>query len=244
MMDGDEATFGLMAAQVLQGERPIFLNDQPYMGAFQAYLGAIAFSIFGMSREVFKSIALVEFATFALSLYLLARRTSGPTTAALATLFAALPPIYVLSTTARVWGAQLDAMTLGNLVLLLAIDEAYGKLRHRRWPRFLAIGLLGGFGFWLHGLMVIYLATAAVLLFLGDQRVIVQPHLLASLAGFVVGSAPVFYHALGHDYTTFHYLLGVGREASHGDYLAVAVHYLRFNIPRVVGASMPWMSTP
>jgi 4-amino-4-deoxy-L-arabinose transferase-like glycosyltransferase len=99
------------------------------MGAFQAYLGAIAFFTFGMSREVFKSVALVEFAAFALRLYLLARRTSGRRTAAAATLFAAIPPIYVLSTTARVWRAQLDAMTLGNLILLLAIDEAYGKRR-------------------------------------------------------------------------------------------------------------------
>jgi hypothetical protein len=48
MLDGDEAMFGLMALHILQGDRPIFLNGQPYMGAFQSYLGAAVFTIFGV----------------------------------------------------------------------------------------------------------------------------------------------------------------------------------------------------
>ncbi len=245
MLDGDEATFGVMALHILQGDRPVFLNGQPYMGAFQSYLGALVFALVGASRVAFKSITLFEFVAFAVSLYLLARKCAGRRAALLAVLFAAIPPIYVLSATARVWGALLDTMTLGNLILLLAIDEAYAKSPPRRsWLRFFTIGLLGGFGFWLHGMMLIYLGTAAILLFFRDKRVVLQPRLVAAAAGFVIGAAPVFAYAINHDYTSFHYLLGVGRADTGHQYLAVAYHFLRTDVPMVIGIAMPWMSTP
>jgi 4-amino-4-deoxy-L-arabinose transferase-like glycosyltransferase len=244
MLDGDEATFGLMALHILQGERPVFLNGQPYMGAFQSYLGAAVFTLFGASRAAFKSITLFEFIAFALSLYLLARTCTGRRAALLAVLFAAIPPIYVLSATARGWGALFDAMTLGNLILLLAINEAYATSPPRRpWLRFFTIGVLGGFGFWLHGMTLIYLGTAAILLFFRDKRVVFQPRLVAASAGFLIGAAPVFAYALKHDYTTFHYLLGVGRADTGHQYLAVAYHFLRTDVPMVSGVAMPWMST-
>ncbi len=245
MLDGDEATFGVMALDILQGDRPVFLNGQPYMGAFQSYLGAAVFALVGASRVAFKSITLFEFVAFALSLYLLARKCAGQWEALLAVLFAAIPPIYVLSATARVWGALFDAMTLGNLILLLAIGEAYATSPPRRpWLRVFTIGLLGGFGFWLHGMTLIYLGTAAILLFLRNKRVVFQPRLIAAVAGFLIGAAPVFAYALKHEYTTFHYLLGVGRADTDRQYLAVAYHFLRTDVPMVSGVAMPWMSTP
>ncbi|MDI3340823.1 MAG: glycosyltransferase family 39 protein [Sphaerobacter sp.] len=248
MIDGDEATFGLMARHILQGERPIFLYGQPYMGSFQAYLGAIAFTLFGMSRVALKAITFPEFIAFALSVYLLARRVAAPRAALLATLFASLAPIYIVSTTARLWGPLLDAMTLGNLILLLAIDEAYPPSvvpPRRRWLRYLAMGVMAGFGFWLHGQIVVYIATAAILLFLRDKRVVLRPGLLvAALAGFAVGAAPVLEFARTHDYTTFHHLLGVGAQREHRDYLAIAAFFFRVNVPRVLGVANPWAPLP
>lgn len=241
MIDGDEATFGLMARHIQEGERPIFLYGQPYMGTLQAYLGAISFSLFGMSRLTLKLVTIPEFIAFAASLFLLARRIAGARVALLATLLAAIPPLYVVQATARLWGPLLDTMTLGNLILLLAIDEAYGEAPPRRpWLRFLAIGLLGGVGFWLHGQIVIYLATAALLLVLANPRVLIQPRLVAALGGFVAGAAPVFEFARTHDYTTFHYLLGVGVERSSHNYVKIAWFYVRENLPHALGLSEPW----
>jgi hypothetical protein len=244
MLDGDEATFGLMALHILQGDRPIFLNGQPYIGAFQSYLGAAVFTIFGVSRIAFKSITLFEFVAFALSLYLLARKCAGRRVALLAVLLAAIPPVYLLSVTARVWGALLDTMTLGNLILVLAIGEAYATSPPRQpWLRFFTMDLLGGFGFWLHGMALIYLGTAAILLFLGNKHVVLQPRLLAAAVGFLIGAAPVLAYDLDHDYTTFHYLIGVGRADSGHQYLAVDYHFLRIDVPMVSGIAMPWLNT-
>ncbi|HSH80644.1 MAG TPA: glycosyltransferase family 39 protein [Herpetosiphonaceae bacterium] len=249
-IDGDDGVAGIMAAHILRGERPIFLYGQSWMGAFQSYLIAISFSLFGMSRVALKLVTLFEFAAFALSLYFLARRVGGARVAALSTLLAAIPSVYVLSVTGHLWGPLLDAMTLGTLILLLAIDEAYGTTPPRRpWLRFLAIGFLGGAGFWLHGQIVIYLATAALLLFMRNKRVILQPRILGAAVGFVLGAAPVFIYAFHHEFTTFHYYLRdvLGREQfspSLRDYQAIATHYVLVNVTRVAGIAVPWRANP
>lgn len=248
MIDGDEATFGLMARHILQGERPLFLYGQPYMGSLQAYLGAIFFALFGMSRAAFKAVTFIEFIAFAASVYLLARRVAGSRAAVTATAFVALPPVYVLSATARLWGPLLDAMTLGNLILLLAIDEAYPPSvlpPRRRWVRYLLMGVFAGFGFWLHGQIATYVAAAAIILVLHDKRVLIRPSLIAAaVAGFAVGAAPVLEFARTHEYTTFHHLFGIGAERQHGDYVEIARFFFRVNLPRVLGVANAWAPLP
>src|SRR5436305_557203 len=49
-LDSDEATMGLMGMHIaFHGEWPIFFYGQGYMGAFEAYLAAIMFRLFGVS---------------------------------------------------------------------------------------------------------------------------------------------------------------------------------------------------
>ena len=245
LMDGDEATFGIMAQHILHGERPIFLYGQPYMGALQAYLGAALFAAFGVSRIAFRAVTVPEFMAFGVSIYFLARRVAGNRVALLATLLAAFPPVYVAASTARLWGPLLDAMTLGNLILLLAIDEAYGETPSRRpWLRYLLMGLCGGVGFWLHGQIIVYLATAAILLLLHDRWILVRPRLLAAVAGFAAGAAPVLEFARTHSYNTFDQVLGIGAQPVSHNYRAIALFYLRENLPRVLGVSTPWGAGP
>lgn len=76
------------------------------------------------------------------------------------------------------------------------------------------------------------------------MRVAFPPRILAAAAGFVIGAAPVFAYALNHDYTTFHYVLGVERADAGHQHLAVAYHFLRTNLLMVSGVAMPWLSTP
>ncbi len=45
--NGDEAIVALMARHILRGERPVFFYGQAYLGATDAWLVALSFSIFG-----------------------------------------------------------------------------------------------------------------------------------------------------------------------------------------------------
>lgn len=245
MIDGDEATFGIMAEHILHGQHPIFLYNQPYMGSFQAYIGAIFFFLFGMSRVTLKLVTVPEIIVFTASVYFLARRIGGRRVAIFASILTAIPPIYVVAATARLWGPLLDAMTLGNIMLLLVIDEVYSdEPSSRPWLRFFIIGLCAGAGFWMHGQIVVYIATAGILLFLKDKRVVIQPRLLALFAGFIIGDLPVLDFARNHAYNTFDHLLGVGAKHSTQDYPAIAKFYFRENVTRVLGLKNPWAPEP
>src|SRR5205085_10751389 len=70
--NSDEDTMGLMALHIAnRGERPIFFYGQSYMGAFEAYLGAALFRLFGISVFTLRLGTILLFALFLVSMYLL-----------------------------------------------------------------------------------------------------------------------------------------------------------------------------
>ncbi len=77
--DSDEATYHLMAFHIWKnGEHPIFMYGQNYMGTIEAYIGAVLFRIFGPSVLVMRIEMAGLFALFLLGLYLLTYRLYTP----------------------------------------------------------------------------------------------------------------------------------------------------------------------
>src|SRR6266496_3893976 len=77
--NSDEATYNLMAFHIWKnGEHPIFMYGGSYLGAIQAYLGAVLFRIFGPSVLVMHIEMAGLFALFLLGLYLLTYRLYSP----------------------------------------------------------------------------------------------------------------------------------------------------------------------
>ena len=72
--NGDEAIVALMARHILQGERPIFFYGQAYLGATDAWLVALSFSIFGETVFAIRFVHILLFAGVVFTTYLLARR--------------------------------------------------------------------------------------------------------------------------------------------------------------------------
>lgn len=100
---GDEAMVGIQAEHILRGEHPLYYYSQPYLGSLEAYFLAITFAIVGPSVAALRATAMIvslalvyltwKFAgTLAdgAQLSLLARRNFRT----IATLVAALPPLY------------------------------------------------------------------------------------------------------------------------------------------------------
>lgn len=247
MMDGDEATMALVGRHIQrEHERPIFFPGQAYMGAWQAYLCAVAFHLFGMSRPVAKLVPLLSSLVFVATTMLLARRVYGRHAALVAGVFAALPSVYLLSATLRLSYPLIDVMAIGNIILLVAVDTVWRDDLERRCfvVRALFLGLLVGFGFWLHAAVAVFAVPAGLAMLLRWPRRALFPGVPLALTGFVIGSWPVFQFARSHQYTTFHYLLGRGSDTAQRDYPAIARHLVRTILPRILGVSNSWEPTP
>ncbi len=184
--NGDEAIVALMARHILQGERPTFFYGQAYLGATDAWLTAISFSIFGESVLAIRVMQIALFAVFLLTSYLIAKRV-GLTEwgARVALLWLALPPTMLTLYTTATLGGYGETLVLGNIAILLAdsvVRDAWCV--KRKW---LTLGLVAGFGLYTFPLILIYLVPIGLWL-LGRKRTWIGYGL--AMIGLIVGSAP------------------------------------------------------
>lgn len=172
LIDGDEAMIGIQAEHILRGDFPTYYYGQVYMGSLETYLIAVLFRLFGPSPWAMRAVPillslLLVYLTWRLAYALLpARSRATPFLAGLASLFAAIPPLYDAVTELRTWGGQIEVYVI-TLALLLATVELAQRLRvragaaelARRWAIW---GLLAGLGIWVNPL-IIYALIASVL---------------------------------------------------------------------------------
>jgi 4-amino-4-deoxy-L-arabinose transferase-like glycosyltransferase len=246
LIEGDEATMAIVGIHILrEHERPIYFPGQAYMGAWQSYLAALSFWLFDISRPAAKLVPLLSSLAWIGTTILLARRIYSRQAALLAGLFAAVPSLYFISTTLRIAYPLIDVLALGNLILYLAIDAVWREEPPRRFPlRFLVLGIIAGFGFYLHSAMAMFVAPAALILLLRWPRPSIFPGAPLAIVGFVLGALPVFNHARQHEYTLFHYLRGNPEDTAArtfpDGYQQIGNHLVEHLLPRYLGASVPW----
>ncbi len=238
MTEGDEALTGLMALHILHGDRPVYLNGQAYMGAYQAYVAAGLFAILGVSTIALKIVPLIGSVAFVLSIYMLARRLISPWGACAAGLIAAVPPVYILANMSKAWAPHAEVMALGNVLILLAIRQ---HTRDARGAEPVLFGALAGFAFWLHPFVAYYLVVCGCILVLGQPiRTLTRLPLL--LAGIVVGTMPVWMANVAYASDTFRFL--TVPTGSHQDIGAIASYLVYSGLPRAMGWWQPWGVLP
>ena len=187
--NGDEAIVALMARHILRGERPVFFYGQAYLGATDAWLVAVSFSIFGENVFAIRIMHILLFAGVVFTTYLLARRyLQSEWGARAAMLWLALPPTMVTLYTTATLGGYTETLLFGNILLLLADGQwlLAGRWRSGRW---LLFGSIAGFAFYTFPLILIYLIPIGLLL-LYRLRLKAWREYLIALLGFVLGSAP------------------------------------------------------
>jgi len=186
--NGDEAIVALMARHILRGERPTFFYGQAYLGATDAWLVAFSFSIFGENVLAIRIVQTALFAVFLLTSYLVAKRAGLTEWGACVTLlWLALPPTMLTLYTTGTLGGYGETLVLGNVAILLA-DSA---VRSARWAngKWLALGLVAGFGLYTFPLILVYLVPIGLWLLIRLCRRAWRGYAIA-LLGFIVGSAP------------------------------------------------------
>ncbi len=197
--NSDEGTMGLMALHIAyHGELPIFFYGQSYMGALEAYIGAVLFHIFGPSLFSLRLGLVLLFDLFLLAMYLLIRLLYTEKLA-LATIFLlCFGSIETFTRQLKAVGGALETLLFGALTLLLASWLAISYSRDdptiNRKRRVVAYGGLGcaiGLGLWSHMLVLPFVAMALLLLILFCHGELLTPATLFLILGLIIGLFPL-----------------------------------------------------
>jgi len=159
----DYAIFGLMAKHILEGKPMVYYYGQAYMGSTESFMAALIFLFRGMSIFSFQLAPLVFSLLFLIVNFYLLKRAFGLEVSLMANLWLALPPPWL--TFASVTGGYIETLFFGAVTLFSLLRAGESKGKSRPWFLFLA-GLAAGVGYWTNNLMLMYLITLAIFLFL------------------------------------------------------------------------------
>src|SRR5438477_7175753 len=203
-LHSDEAIIGLMGKHILEGRYfPFYMYGQPYNAgaAWEAYLAAIAFRLFGVGVIPLKG-CIVALSLLCLFLfYRMGCALYDERTAVLATVAFALTPS-LLKWHFQVRGYSWYFLSIPVLTLLFASIESTTVSKRRK---LLLFGLASGLSIWCLELAVPLVAALWLLLIL--RRRISFSSAPAVLIGFLLGYAPVIVFNLIYRFSNWRYIV-------------------------------------
>jgi 4-amino-4-deoxy-L-arabinose transferase-like glycosyltransferase len=196
----DEAIIGLMGKHILdEGYYPFYMYGQPYnaCAAWEAYLAAISFAIFGVGVVPLKG-CIVVLSLVCLGLfYRMALHLYDQRTATLAALVFALSPS-LLKWHFQVRGYSLYFLSIPILVVLFA---AIASDVSPKTKKILLFGLMSGLSIWCLELVLPLVAALWILLAL--RRKLSLRNAAIGMAGVIIGYAPVIVFNLTHHFSNW-----------------------------------------
>jgi len=271
---GDEAVTGMQAEYILRGAHPVYYYGQAYMGSLEAYIIAFVFLLVGPSVLTLRiAMTLISLSLVPLTWFFAAALADEARVSwwvkrrfmLIATLVAALPPLYDAVLELRSFGGYTEAMIIMLWLLLAALRFTQrwqmGATKIELSVRWLGIGFLLGLGFWIDPLVVYAVATIALWLgwfFLA--RLVAPQHggvattrlallkevslACVTLPAVLIGAAPALYWGYHHKWENIAYAFHNGGSGTvRGDGLAtiykVQALYTACIAPRVIGGTLP-----
>jgi len=199
-LNSDEGTFGLMARHIAyDGALPTYMYGQNYMGAIEAYLGAVAFHLFGDSTVSLRLGMILLYGVFLGSLYRLASQLYGKAVALLSLVLLVPASKEVFAHQLAAVGGAMETLVFGTLALLIATylvlsAQEGGAVSPGRLAAWFAWGLTAGLGLWSHVLVVPWLIFSFGLLAVFCRNELRTRAMAGLLLGLVVGLSPVILH--------------------------------------------------
>lgn len=203
-VNSDEAIIGLMGKHILEGRsHPFYMYGQPYNAgaAWEAYLAAMAFAIFGVGVIPLKGCIVVLSLVCLVLFYRMALRLHEQQTAILSTLLFALSPS-LLKWHFQVRGYSWYFISIPVLTILFLSVTSCDAPKTRKVFLF---GLASGLSVWC--LELVLSLNAALWILLGLRRKLSLRKAMAGAAGFIAGYAPVIAFNLTHNGVNWQYLL-------------------------------------
>jgi len=200
----DEAIIGLMGKHILEGRHfPFYMYGQPYNAgaAWEAYLAAAVFALFGVGVVPLKSCIVVLSLLCLFLFYRMGCALYDQRIAVFATIAFALT-LSLLKWHFQVRGYSWYFLSIPVLMLLFASIESASVPKPRT---LLLFGLASGLTIWCLELAVPVVAALWLLLIL--RRRISLGGALTGLIGFALGYAPVIVFNLIHRFSNWRYVL-------------------------------------
>ena len=244
--NSDEAVVGLMARHILAGELPVFFYGQSYMGSLDAFLVALGFALLGQAVWVIRFVQVILYTLVLLTTVWLGYEVTGSSKiGVLAAGLLAIPTVNVSLYTTISLGGYLEALLIGNLILIQS-------LRLARSPDLtggLLWGFLAGLGMWANGLTLVYSLPGLVYL-VGVQKTpfkaVFYLKCLGGMAiGGLIGALPWWVYAWQNGFQSLiGELLGSAVSVEHVSWLLRTgmhlVNLVLLGLSVILGLRPPW----
>ncbi|MEM7397150.1 MAG: glycosyltransferase family 39 protein, partial [Verrucomicrobiota bacterium] len=164
-MPVDVGTVGLMALDILEGERMAYMYGFPYSGALVAWLVALSFKLFGVSWFSFYLPSVLLATGWALMTFLVFQRWYGFRAGIVAAWLIAVCEWITAYYTGVPDCSYSPLYVLGTTVLWLCqriTDDPQSE--RRRWIHILLLGFVAGLANWTHRISVVYFMTGSLML--------------------------------------------------------------------------------
>ena len=190
----DETQLALAALKILDGGLPANAAGIEYFGATAAYPLAVWFALAGASTRALDVFAYGMALCILWLGWLLLRRFLDRPAALFGLAILAVPPLYLAQYSFFAAPNRPALLILGHLCLLAThtVFVRHPGSRHA----LLALGLLGGLGWWTSPMIVAYLAPFGVLAL--RTGLVLRASIWLFVVGFVVGGLPQFLYELSH----------------------------------------------
>jgi hypothetical protein len=206
ILSGDEAMTGLIAKQlVTQGVYPLFSHGLHYISqdarSLDVYTGAVFFFIFGPSVFALRAGLIFFSAFFLLTMFYLTRLLYNKRLALITTGLLAIGSSDLFLHQLEAVGNYVETACLGALLFLIAswlAITAQGGLQGRapsaqrkRLLLYTLSGLLAGLALWSNQMMLCWIGTTMLLLFLSCRHELCRWYGLYLLLGAILGAFPL-----------------------------------------------------
>lgn len=198
-LNSEEGTMGLEAMHILlRGEHPIYFYGQHYMGAGEAYAGALAFRVFGISTVSLRLGMIAFYAIFMVGVFWLAHLLYSRRVALVSLAALILGPQFLVGIELRADGGKAETMACGATIFALAswlaLSQSHRQIsrgqRVLRYAAFVAWGTAAGFGLYTYAIIAPFVLTSGLLLWITCRRELRGWTVVLPLSGLLLGLLP------------------------------------------------------
>jgi len=172
-----------------QGQHPIYIYGQNYMGVLEAYIAAPFFRLFGISDITLRIGMIILFTLFMISMYWLTSLLYSKRLALVTLVLLSFATTDMLIRQLSAVGGAMELILFGTLMLVLAyrLAATAGVRRNWRYLAYVAWGWTVGIALWVHILVLPFVLCSGLLILVFCYREWRSLAIPCLLIGFLLG---------------------------------------------------------